>query len=265
MASDGPLARVGERIPHDGELRTDFIRFFAQELRTRLTTLIVGLELIAEDRDALPPSAARTAEILSDEVRQINYFINSILDLSHLGNERIPLVLGPVAVSVVTHRAVAGALVAQPDRTISTRIEGESLLAWADEFHLEHVLRTLITNSLHHAPRGTEVVVAVRRAGEMIEIEVADQGAHVDPEELAGMFATPLRRAEDFGAEGAVSRPHLTRATGLYVGKRLLEAQGGSISANGLSDGSLMAQGATFTITVPMAREMPADGDDSSG
>ena len=101
--------------------------------------------------------------------------------------------------------------------------------------HLVQVLLNLVLNAAHAAPRG-HVSVGVARAGDArVRVEVEDDGPGIAPE-VRGRLFEPFVTTKPVG-EGT--------GLGLAVCRGLVEAVGGSITAEG------EAPGARFVIELP--------------
>ncbi|MFO1209897.1 MAG: HAMP domain-containing sensor histidine kinase [Amaricoccus sp.] len=100
-----------------------------------------------------------------------------------------------------------------------------ALRARVDADDLTEALGALLENAARHA--ATHVAVAVRRAGPMLEIEIADDGPGIPESRLAGMTARGARL--DTAGPGA--------GLGLAIASDVAEAAGGSLSVQNRTPG----------------------------
>ncbi len=110
----------------------------------------------------------------------------------------------------------------------------------ADPARLERVLVNLLSNALKYSPPESEVVLGAAPAPEGVAIAVTDRGVGIAPEDQAHIFdrffrARGARRPEGLGL-------------GLYIARLLVEAHGGTVSAE-----SGLGQGSTFRVVLPAA------------
>lgn len=109
---------------------------------------------------------------------------------------------------------------------------------------LRSILQNLIVNALRYTPRG-RVVLAARRRGEALRIEVRDSGVGIDPQALPQAFGEFARLAEGAAlAEGA--------GLGLSIVARIAEALDHPLDVR-----SRPGLGSVFAVTVPLTAPAP--------
>ena len=109
---------------------------------------------------------------------------------------------------------------------------------------LRSILQNLIVNALRYTPRG-RVVLAARRRGETLRIEVRDSGVGIDPQALPQAFGEFARLAEGVAlAEGA--------GLGLSIVARIAEALDHPLDVR-----SRPGLGSVFAVTVPLTAPAP--------
>jgi len=110
-----------------------------------------------------------------------------------------------------------------------------------DESKTRQVVMNLIDNAICYTPTGT-ILVELRRIGGSINFTVSDAGMGVPKSEQSKLFAK-FYRAEN----AKIARPDGT-GLGLYLAKRVIEDQGGSIIFH-----SEEGKGSTFGFSMPLA------------
>jgi two-component system, sensor histidine kinase and response regulator len=111
----------------------------------------------------------------------------------------------------------------------------------ADPDLLRRVLENLIDNALRHAPPGSTLTIASRRAATGVELRVADQGRGIAPEQRDKIF----ERFVQGTTEQMLTRSG--RGLGLAFCRLAVEAHGGQIWVEDASPG------ATFCVRFPDA------------
>lgn len=157
-----------------------------------------------------------------------------------------PKVTTRADVGKVLHEVVAEAHL---DSAIQEKIRvgfPEDLRALADERLLRVAVVNLVRNALDHSPEDTLVDLTAHRWGDRISIEVTDQGPGIAPEEREGIFE-PFMRTKASRARGAAGA-----GLGLFIARRLIEAQRGSIEVH------VSKEGTTFRVLIPAAPEVIA-------
>ena len=116
----------------------------------------------------------------------------------------------------------------------------EELSVKADRDALEEILSNLIENAIKFSLAGKTVTITARAQDGAAAIAVRDEGVGIPRERQKTIFekfeqATQKKKSRDKGL-----------GLGLYIAKKLVEAQGGTIAVESQIDA-----GSTFTFTVP--------------
>ena len=113
----------------------------------------------------------------------------------------------------------------------------------ADELRLSQIMVNLIGNACKYSATGSSITVDVRKIGRFAQIDVIDNGFGISAEDQVNLFSQ-FHRASNPSAQ-AVSGTGL----GLFVSKRLVEAQGGDIWVQ-----SEEGKGSKFSLTLPLSK-----------
>jgi signal transduction histidine kinase len=125
--------------------------------------------------------------------------------------------------------------------TVESRYAEGPLLIEGDRFALGRVYRNLITNAIQATEPGGRVTVSTSRAGDLIEIAVADTGSGIPADRLSAIF-------EDF-----VTTKRRGLGLGLAISKRIVEQLDGTIAV-----ASEVDRGTAFTLRFPLRDVQPA-------
>ncbi|WP_088287145.1 CHASE domain-containing protein [Ideonella sp. A 288] len=225
-------------------LKSEFITTAAHELRTPLASVYGYAELLATG--ALPPARRdKAAEVVYRQAGVLKHLVTELMDLARLdargGNDfdRAPHRLGEVLESAI--ESLADPL--GPPR-ITLVAPAEDLWADIDAPKVHQVVVNLLSNAFKYSAAGTPVTVTLRRAAStersMAEVEVADQGMGMTPDQCAHAFER-FYRADPSG--------HVLGAgLGLAIAKEIVELHGGCIDLR-----SQPGVGTTVTLSVPLA------------
>jgi two-component system sensor histidine kinase BaeS len=112
----------------------------------------------------------------------------------------------------------------------------------ADPVRARQIVHNLVGNAVRHTPAGGAVRVVARRAGDDVEVTVADSGEGIPPEHLPHVFERFYR------ADRSRSRATGGAGIGLAVVRQLVEAHGGRVAVE-----STPGQGTTMRFTLPIA------------
>ncbi|HXI57916.1 MAG TPA: PAS domain S-box protein [Polyangia bacterium] len=226
-------------------LRDEFLSIASHELKTPLTALQIELHSWQEqnsDHAGQAEGDERVAKRYRRAVRnaeRLSALVESLLDVSRIATGR--LVLKPErmdlseTVSQVIDSLCGAAAKARCDILFSTpgTIDG----SW-DRLRVDQVVMNVLSNALKYGA-GAPIRVSLSVDQSDAVIEIADRGPGIPDQDLERIFgrferASPVRH---YGGLGL----------GLYVARRIVEVQGGSIAARNMADG-----GACFTIRLPI-------------
>jgi signal transduction histidine kinase len=242
------------RLLEAEQLKDDFVSLVSHELRTPITAVYGGAQLLAQQGTDL--DAVTRRELLGDIVAEsgrLERMLANLLDLAAIQAGRLEPATEPVLVQPLAQRVAGEVAVRSPRHEFVVEAPAAVPPVEADPALLEQVLRNLLENAVKYSPEGGIVRTTVRAEGGAVAVDVADQGVGIAPEYVAHVF-------ERFRRPGA---PPMVRGMGLglYLSRRLVEAQGGAVRA--ASDGP--GRGATFTVTLPVAEGWEADREADPG
>ena len=242
--------RLLEELRRAMRARDEFLTVAAHELRTPLTTL--GLRLQTLWREARGEAGTRfaqrvleQAEAMRRQVKRLTNLVNSLMEVTRLGEGELPLELEHVELCTLVGRVAEGLApeAARAGCTLTLETECEVRGTW-DRARLEQVLIHLLSNALKYGA-GRPVRVHVSRVEERARLTVRDEGIGIAPEHLPRIFGR---------FERAVSERHYGGlGLGLYMTRRLVEALGGTVHVE-----STPGAGTTFTVELPLGP--PAEG-----
>jgi K+-sensing histidine kinase KdpD len=202
--------------------RQAFLDILSHELRTPVTTIYGGAQLLAK-RELKSDRRRALAEDVRIEADRLYRLVEDLVILVHSERDAIQPVGEPVAVGRLVSAAVQREVAQHPGVKIAVLGASDAAAEGADEGMVTHVIRNLLDNAIRYGgPDGTiEVVVDVTPAE--VEVRVNDQG--VAPEEDCHPFTLSTDKpGTAAGRAGA--------GIGLYVADRLVRAMGGRMWAN---------------------------------
>ncbi len=220
----GQLAeREAERDAADGA-RRDLIAAVSHDLRTPLTSLRLLAGAIEDD---LVDRETRERYLgqMSVHLASLSALIEDLFELSRLEAGDIQWSMSQVALDELVVETVEAMRphAAEHGVAVAAALEGSVAAARANPEQLQRVLRNLIQNAIRHTPADGSVTVAAESHGGSVEIEVADTGAGVAPEERERVFE-PFYRGGHDGARGGDGS-----GLGLAICRAIVEAHGGKI------------------------------------
>nr|WP_239076501.1 MtrAB system histidine kinase MtrB [Actinocatenispora rupis] len=229
------------RLEELSRLQRRFTSDVSHELRTPLTTVRMAADMLYAGRDDFPPTAARSAELLADELDRFEALLTDLLEISRFDAGFAVLDAEAVDLVPIVQRAVDGfAVLAERLRCpVHLMLPDGPVIAEVDPRRVERVLRNLIGNAIEH---GEHRPVEVRLAADdrAVALAVRDHGIGLRSGEEKLVF-NRFWRADP-------SRARQTGGTGLGLSISLEDARlhGGWLEAWGAP-----GQGSQFRLTVP--------------
>jgi signal transduction histidine kinase len=149
--------------------------------------------------------------------------IDDLFELSRLEAGDLEWSLDQVALAELVDEAVAAMQVEAESKGVIVAAELTPLpgLARADPEKLQRVLFNLIQNAIRHTPADGSVTVRASPAGDCVQVEVADTGRGIPPEERDRVF--------DSFTRGDSARSPGGAGLGLAISRAIVEAHGGRI------------------------------------
>jgi len=239
------LDRANKNLKHLDKMKSEFVSLVSHELRAPLTTLSGGLELAMQSTDSLPAQARHILETMVGESQRLNQLVQRILDVSRLEAGKLEINLGPVALRPLMEQA-ANVVLTSKGRAVEWKFTENLPPVWADEIHLEEIIRNLMRNAEKYSPSDSVIHLCACQVNEQVRISVKDHGAGVPQEYQQYIF-------ERFGRAHSGESAPPGWGLGLYFARKLITAQGGLIGVNSPIWESTEAPGAEFYLLVPIA------------
>jgi len=181
-------ARVAARthqLERANAAKTHFLAAASHDLRQPMVTigLLVGL---AREQASAGPVQALLGRV-DEAVGAMERLLSGLLDLSRFEAGAVqphpaPLPLGEVFAAIGASEQVHAV-----HKNLRLRLRPTDLRVHSDRVLLERILRNLVGNALRYTTRGG-VLVAARRRGEHVRIEVRDTGVGIAPEHQQAIF-----------------------------------------------------------------------------
>ena len=218
------LDRANRELQQLDEMKSEFVSLVSHELRAPLTNLNGGLELALQHADTLPAFARRTLETMVGESNRLTQLVQTILDISRLEAGKLDINLGPVALRPLMEHAAEVVMIPK-NRAIEWKFTADLPPVWADEIHLEEIVRNLMRNAEKYSPPASTIYLCACQEGDHVRISVKDRGMGIPKESQQYIF-------ERFGRVHSGESAPPGWGLGLYFARKLIQAQNGSIGVN---------------------------------
>ena len=217
-----------------------FVSDVSHELRTPLTTVRMASEVLYEAREDFDPVAARSAELLQNELDRFEALLSDLLEISRFDAGAAQLNVEEVDVRDLVWRVVeANERLAETNHAeINVRESGEAK-AEVDARRIERILRNLLVNAIEHS-EGHPIDILIESDDAAVAVAVRDHGV--------GFEASQARQVFHWFWRGDAARARTVGGIGLGLAIAMEDANlhGGWLTAWGRP-----AMGAQFRLTLP--------------
>jgi signal transduction histidine kinase len=210
------------------------------DLRTPLTSVIVGVEMLAS-HGVLSESQRDMIGIASSGGRTLLGMINDLLDVEKMESGAALLQYTPLSAATLVAGAVeqVGSLAALENTALVSEVAPDLPTFPGDANKLGRTLVNLIANAIKFTREGTVTIRAWQDAPESIRFAVRDTGTGIPTASFERIF-------EKFGQLDAGHR--VGTGLGLAFCKLAVEAHRGHIEVQ-----SVVGEGSTFSFSIPVA------------
>lgn len=236
------LRRRQERLEEIDRLKNDFIHMAHHELMTPIVNITESLARL--DQNAIAANQKDYLDIARRSAERLFRLTGDLRELTAIESDSFSVRPTPTPLSHLIRTVCR--TVEDSARQAGVRIlfdEGPDRTAPVDSQRIEQVLLNLLRNAIRYAR--AEVRVDLSEAKDSIQIRVEDDGPGIDPRDLPRIF-------DKFFRGQRAGKTKSGSGLGLAVAKRIIEAHGGSISAQNRDQSSLTSSGAVFTVTLPI-------------
>jgi signal transduction histidine kinase len=221
-------------------LRQNLLADVAHELRHPVHILKGNLQAILDD---IYPLSKEEIARLVDQTNHLSALINDLHELAQAEAQQLAMHKQPTNIAQLVKDVTAVFKPAAAAKQIDLQVQllGAMPTLEVDASRLRQVLHNLLDNGLRHTPKNGRIHVTVEQKETGLQIQVADTGTGIAPDELHHVFDRFYR------GDSARSRERGSVGLGLAIVRAIIEAHDGRITVT--SPG--LGQGSTFTITLP--------------
>ncbi len=259
--SDGPIAiggptdmrQLGERME---ELRLrlmtleadkmSFLRQISHELKTPLANLREGIALLEDQITGdLNAHQREIIVILRDNALALQQQIETLLQYNSAAFHARLLNRKPTNLLTFLQRLVNTHRLLLQTKNLHADIRGDAIIASIDPEKLETAISNLLTNALRFSPDEGRILLTLRKASGIIQLDCIDSGPGVDPADVQRVFEPFYQGSRQPAGARKGS------GVGLSIVKALVEAHGGTVSLIPSNSG------AHFRIEIPDDQSSP--------
>ena len=241
------LETINAELKSLDEMKSNLLANVSHELHTPLVSIKGYTEMILKRKlGPLTPEQERGLLVALKNIDRLIEMIDNLLSFSRMEKGEIQLHLENVALWQLVDEAIemVGDRMKRKNVTLSTQYETDDLVVRGDRMKVVQVLTNLLTNAVKFNRDGGEIRITARRGPKgFIEIDVADTGVGISPEERKRIFE------RFYQVDSSARRRYEGTGIGLSIVSDILRLHGCSIRV-----ASDPGQGSVFTFTLPFAR-----------
>jgi len=216
--------------------REEVLAVVSHDLRNPLQAIAMGAELVASVTHE--DVTRRHVATIHNAADRMEHMIDELLEASRLERGKIELELQPADAAELVDAASDLFRERARDGGIDLAAEAPHVEVLADRERVLEVLSNLIGNALKFVTKRGHIAVRAESFGDDVRFSVEDDGP--------GIAAGQLPHVFERGWQGKHAGKHDGLGLGLYICKRLVEAQHGTIGV-----ASDLGKGTTVWFTLP--------------
>lgn len=222
-----------------------FLRHVSHELKTPLTALREGSELLDEEvAGKLNPQQREIVRILQENSVRLRKLIEDLLNYSAVEFHKSALELKPVKMAAMVAEVADTHKLAMLSKNLKLSIDCPEFTFLADPDKIRVVVDNLLSNAIKFSPQEGAIAIKVNREAEHAVLDVMDSGPGVAPEDKDRVF-DPF-----YQGRAPASGPVKGTGLGLSIAKEHVIAHGGHIEIVDEAE-----TGAHFRVVLPLRRE----------
>ncbi|HET9668878.1 MAG TPA: ATP-binding protein [Casimicrobiaceae bacterium] len=243
------LEWLRSRLSELEEQQTRFLRHVSHELKTPLTAVREGAELLRDGVGGkLSAEQLDIVRIVRDNTLHLQKLIEDLLAYQQT-RAMEPAALTPVALADVVGRVLREQRLAALGRMIAVDARIMPATVIGDAERLRTIVDNLVSNALKYSPRNAKVEVNVGVDDRFAVVDVIDEGRGVADADRSRIFESFYQGPQP--VDGRIKGSGL----GLAIAREYAVAHGGRIDVRSRADGR---SGAWFRLSLPLADARPA-------
>lgn len=166
-----------------------FLRHISHELKTPLTTIREGSELLSDQVvGSLNAEQTEIVAMLHHNSLRLQKLIEDLLNFSILERSAMRLQYEPVALDQIIRDVVAGYRLVARTKSVEFITHVEPLTLSGDRDKLRSVVDNLVSNAVKYSPPKGSITISVTTQSDRAIIDVQDEGPGIDEDERDRVF-----------------------------------------------------------------------------
>ncbi|MGI6502074.1 MAG: sensor histidine kinase [Anaerostipes sp.] len=240
----GTLMEQRRQTAESEQRKNDLIVYLAHDLKTPLTSVIAYLSLLDEAPDMPEEQRAKYIGISVEKAKRLGKLINEFFEITRYNLQDIKLDEKDFYLYVLLEQVIDSFTPVFQTKGLDYKVDvDDEVFISGDTDRLARVFENLLRNAVSYCYPNTTIYVTAKKAGNMVEIRIKNQGKEIPDYKINKIFEKFYRldeaRSTETGGAGL----------GLAVSKEIIELHKGTIRAES------NAEFTQFIITLPIKKE----------
>lgn len=223
--------------------KDEFISVASHELKTPLTALKTGIDLLHDLKDdtTISPLISKLIVQSHKNMGRLINLINDLLDVGRINRNKIELKKTKFTIANVINDCCNN--IGNSSAHHITLTGDKTLQICADEQRISQVMTNFINNAVKYAPDSKQIVVHSEMMENNIRVSVTDFGPGIPQNRIPYLFDRFYQASQIIGQGGGLG-------LGLYISAEIIRSHNGEIGVE-----SELGKGSTFWFTLPITNE----------
>jgi signal transduction histidine kinase/ActR/RegA family two-component response regulator len=238
------LEAANEELKKKDELKNEFINIAAHELRAPIQPILGRAELLRRRISGSAAGGSKDIEHIDIIIRNAKRLLRleqNMLDMTKIEDKSLKLDKEKFDLIEEMQNVIkdfSNELSEKKIQLVFTPSQKEPIFVNADKVRILEVISNLLGNAIKFttSEAGKSITINAEKIDSKASMSIKDTGSGLHPEIMPKLFSKFVTNSS--GGTGI----------GLFICKNIVEAHGGSITAENNADG----KGATFTFSVPL-------------
>lgn len=206
------------------EQKSRFLRHVSHELKTPLTALREGVELLSDEvTGKMTAGQFEIARILRQNTLKLQKLIEDLLSYHSAQFHTSALSFSQVNLKGLATSVAQQHSLAMRAKNLSLNLAASEFNIEADENKIEAIVDNLLSNAIKFSPAGGTIRVQLRRRGSDVVIDVMDEGPGILPEDRSRVFEPFYQGGSEY------TGPVKGTGLGLAIVREYVNAHHGSV------------------------------------
>jgi two-component system sensor histidine kinase GlrK len=223
------------------EEKQKFLRHVSHELKTPLTAIREGAELLADDVvGPLNREQSEIARILEVQSKHLQKLIEDLLNFSMMQEKHTVFDVKPIRLDQLIEEVSIDHKPVMMAKKIDLALLVQEVLVFGDYEKLRIVVDNLLSNAVKFSPEEGEIIISLQRSANVVILDIIDTGPGIDEKEREKIFNA------FYQGLAIPNGPVKGNGLGLAIAKEYISAHRGTIEI--VNDRNT---GAHFRVIIP--------------